>query len=144
MKNSVVLLALAFALPARAQQGGAKPSEVRKLLDMTGVAKMSEQVVSQMMGQFKQMMPQVPEQFWTDFAKEAKPEDLISLEIPIYAKYLTSEDVQALIRFYESPTGKKFVSVQPMITQESMKIGQEWGRKLGERVMQKLNDQKKK
>ena len=41
--------------------------------------------------------------------------------IPIYAKHYDEDDIKALIAFYESPTGKKFVDTMPAITDEAMK-----------------------
>lgn len=94
-----------------------------------------------MVGSMKKAMPQVPEKFWADFMKDVRTEELIDLIVPIYDRNLTQDDVKDLIRFYESPTGKKFVSVLPKITQESMVVGEKWGREMAERVIKKLQDQ---
>src|SRR6266568_3956440 len=96
-----------------------KQKDIRKLLKITGSGELGTQVMSQMVGSMKKAMPQVPEKFWGDFLKEVRTDELI--------------------RFYESPTGKKFVSVLPKITQESMVVGEKWGRELAERVIKKLN-----
>jgi hypothetical protein len=97
--------------------------------------------MGQMMTNFKKSMPQVPEKFWTDFMKEVHTDELVDLIVPVYDRNLTHDDVKELIRFYETPTGKKFVSVLPKITQESMTVGEKWGRDLGMRVMAKLQAQ---
>ena len=86
-------------------------------------------------------MPQVPEKFWSDFMKEVHTDELIDLIVLVYDRNLTEGDVKELIRFYETPTGKKFVSVLPEITQESMSVGEKWGRDLAMRVMTKLQAQ---
>jgi len=39
---------------------------------------------------------------------------------PLYDKYFTEEDLQAMIDFYKTPTGKKTISVMPQLLQESM------------------------
>ena len=62
------------------------------------------------------------------------------MAVPIYAKYLTHEEIKDLLRFYESPSGAKFVSVLPQITQESMLAGQTWGANIGERALRKLQE----
>jgi hypothetical protein len=51
---------------------------------------------------------------------------LISQMVPIYAKYFTREDVQALTAFYQSEAGRKSISVMPALFQESMMLGQRW------------------
>ncbi|NET41960.1 DUF2059 domain-containing protein [Okeania sp. SIO2B3] len=39
---------------------------------------------------------------------------------PIYDKYFTEEDLQALIEFYQTPTGRKTIEVMAQLFQESM------------------------
>jgi hypothetical protein len=118
-----------------------KQKDIRKLLKITGSGELGTQVMSQMIGSMKKAMPNVPDKFWGDFMKEVRTEELIDLIVPVYDRNLAQEDIKELIRFYESPTGKKFVSVLPKITQESMVVGEKWGRELAERVIKKLNTQ---
>lgn len=39
---------------------------------------------------------------------------------PLYDKYYTEEDLQAMIDFYQTPTGKKTIDVMPQLLQESI------------------------
>ena len=80
------------------------------------------------------------EKFWDDFAKEIKAEDLVNLIIPIYDKYYTEDDIDQLISFYNTPTGKKMIETLPIVTQESMTAGQAWGKLIGEKVIQQLTE----
>jgi hypothetical protein len=118
-----------------------KQKDIRKLLKITGSGELGTQVMGQMIGNMKKAMPQVPEKFWTDFMKEVHTDELIDLIVPVYDRNLSQGDVTELIKFYESPTGKKFVSVLPKITQESMGVGEKWGRELAMKVMTKLQQQ---
>jgi uncharacterized protein len=119
----------------------AKQKDIRKLLKITGSGELGTQVMSQMIASMKKSMPQVPEKFWGDFMKEVHTEELIDLIVPVYDRNLNHDDIKELIRFYESPTGKKFVSVLPKITQESMVVGEKWGRELAQKVIVKLQAQ---
>ena len=112
-----------------------KQKDIRKLLKITGSGELGTQVMAQMIGNMKKAMPQVPEKFWADFMKEVHTDELVDLIVPVYDRNLTHDDIKELIKFYESPTGKKFVSVLPKITQESMAVGEKWGRELAQRVM---------
>ena len=118
-----------------------KQKDIRKLLKITGSGELGTQVMGQMIGNMKKAMPQVPEKFWTDFMKEVHTDELVDLIVPVYDRNLSQADVAELIKFYESPTGKKFVSVLPKITQESMGVGEKWGRELAMKVMLKLQQQ---
>lgn len=118
-----------------------KQKDIRKLLRITGSGELGTQVMGQMIGSMKKTMPQVPDTFWSDFMKEVHTDELVDLIVPVYDRNLTHDDIRELIRFYESPTGKKFVSVLPKITQESMVVGEKWGRDLATKVMVRLQSQ---
>ena len=61
----------------------------------------------------------------------------------IYKKHFSQADIKALIKFYESPIGKKLVKEQPSLMSESMEVGQNWGRSLGEKVYKRIQEKKK-
>jgi uncharacterized protein len=84
------------------------------------------------------MAPDVPEEYWQAFKDEIDPDGLISLTVPIYDKYYTHEDILKMIKFYESPTGKKIIDNQSAILDESMKAGEKWGKQIAEKIIQKL------
>jgi hypothetical protein len=124
--------------PAAAQKA-AKLKDIRRLLHLSGSDKLGDQVVDQMLGQFKAMAgPDVPASVWGSVRKEIKVQELIALIVPIYDRHLSHDEIKAIIAFYESPAGKKFVSVLPAITQESMSAGQTWGKQLAERIAARL------
>lgn len=131
-----------LAGPAHAQESQ-KQKDIRKLLQITGSGELGTQVMNQMIGSMKKAMPNVPDKFWNDFMKEVHTSELVDLIVPIYDRNLTHDDVKQLIKFYESPTGRKFVGVLPKITQESMAVGEKWGRDLAQRVIQKLQAQQR-
>jgi hypothetical protein len=46
--------------------------------------------------------------------------------------------LKEIIKFYESPVGKKLVKSQPLIMKESFQIGIKWGQGVAKRVMGKI------
>ena len=48
--------------------------------------------------------------------------------------YLTDEEVSEMLKFYESPTGKKVTAALPQITRESRRISLEWRQSLAKKV----------
>jgi hypothetical protein len=118
---------------------GKAPEEVaRRLIAATGAAKVAEQVVSNLMGTFRGVFPNVPPSVWKEMEQSVKGDEMVDLVVPIYAKQLSVEDMEAAIRFYESPAGKRLVNQLPTITQESMAVGKEWGRQIGKRIVEEL------
>jgi hypothetical protein len=147
MKKTILaslILALVCLAPARAQQAApaddtaAKRQDIRKLLEVTGSAKLGQQVLAQMVQTFKSSNPKVPEEFWDQVMKEFDSGTMIDLVVPVYEKHLTHEDVKGMLAFYESPLGQKLIAVTPAITQESMQAGQQWGLEIARRIQQRL------
>jgi hypothetical protein len=137
----LLLTTVAFADNTAKHAATPKEAAIRKLLQLTGAAALGAQVMNQLIDTFKQSMPNVPASFWPELAKELNPDELVERVIPVYDKQLTEAEINDLIHFYETPTGKKLIKVMPAITQESMQIGQGWGREIGQKVMQKLQKQ---
>jgi hypothetical protein len=145
MKNLIFALLLAGTAHAQPKHvESPKEKDIRKLLQLTGAAQLGGQVMDQMLQTFKASAPSVPESFWTELRKELNPDELVEKVIPVYDKQLSAAEVKDLIKFYETPTGKKLIKVMPVITQESMTIGREWGRSIGEKVMDKLKAEEQK
>lgn len=115
--------------------------DIRMFLELTGSADLGIQVARQMMSSYHQIYPDVPAVFWDEFIESIRPEDLTNLVIPIYEKHFTQDEIRELIAFYRSPIGTKMISVLPQLTQESMQAGQEWGTKIGEDLLQRLEQE---
>jgi hypothetical protein len=64
--------------------------------------------------------------------------ELMNMLIRVYDKYLTEEDLDALIAFYSTDTGQKIIKSLPEIMKESMNVGAEWGREVGAKLMEQL------
>jgi|ERR1700710_602471 len=151
MKRTILALALSLLClaPALAQQTApaedtaAKRQDIRKLLEVTGSAKLGQQVLAQMMNTFKATNPKVPEEFWDQVMKEFDSGTMIDLIVPIYDKHLTHDDVRGMLAFYQSPLGQKLISVTPAITQESMQAGQQWGLGIAQRIQKQLEERPK-
>lgn len=47
---------------------------------------------------------------------------LIDLLVPIYAEQFTTKDLEKLVNFFDSPTGKRFVETSPAILEETFKV----------------------
>ncbi|HXN97572.1 MAG TPA: DUF2059 domain-containing protein [Candidatus Acidoferrales bacterium] len=78
----------------------------------------------------------------TDDQLKAFPYDeLIDVMIPVYQKHLTKGDVDALVAFYESPTGAKMLKEMPAMTAESMQAASGVMQKMMADATQRVNDQ---
>ncbi len=132
---------LSLSIGASAQDNASYKQTLKKMMEVSGSMNTYKSVVNQMITMFKEQQPKVPTALWEEMGLEMNKvavDDLIDMTMPVYQKHLTESDLHALIAFYETPAGKKFAEKTPVITQECMQVGQVWGKKIGESVMQKL------
>ncbi|HRG38670.1 MAG TPA: DUF2059 domain-containing protein [Bacteroidia bacterium] len=137
-KLTLVLFICIASVSAFAQNS--KAEKLKQLLEIQGSGKMGEQVIRTMIESYKKAYPSVDTKIWEEFATEMKGSEMVALVTPIYDKYYTEADIDQLITFYNSPIGKKSVELMPVIMQESMSVGQEWGKKIAEKIAKKLKD----
>jgi hypothetical protein len=107
---------------------------------MSGGGKLGARVIEQLMSSFRQKLPDVPDSFWVDLGKEMNGEDLVTLAVPVYTKHFTVQEMKAIMTFYKTPAGAKLVESMPDITQEMSRIGQEWGKNVGQKVVLRLQE----
>jgi hypothetical protein len=127
------VLLSAMPAPSHSEQAeqDARVAAARKLVEVTGGGRIAVQVSQAILTSMKQQYPKVPDEFWSELAAEFKAEEFVERVVPIYAKYLTVEEMQQLEAFYESPIGQKVLQALPAIMQESVAVGQQWGREVG-------------
>ena len=138
-------IAIVFAILISAATASAQvPDEqsradIEKLLDVTGASALGTQMATLLSNQLLDSMsksnPNVParavaiikEVLSTEFERAfTAPDGLRADIVRIYAKHFTHDEIVGLLTFYESPIGRKAVSVLPSITQESAAAGQAW------------------
>ncbi|HZL47302.1 MAG TPA: DUF2059 domain-containing protein [Opitutaceae bacterium] len=137
---TAVLAALCLALTADAQVTKEQEAGIRKMMRLTGMIQLMEQINDQMVATLKQDAPAgVPEGFWSRVReKRMNREQVVGQMIPVYAKYFSVEDLKAINAFYESPAGQHLVTNLPLAMQENMKIGQAWGQKVSQEILDDL------
>lgn len=164
MKQTLVgLLTLIIATPLTAQvvslgsSADIEPAHdraIRQLIVATGALEIGEQFANavsiQMSQTLRQSNPDVPprafdiirEEVMGVIGEELNNGSFENQIVPVYAKYFSLDEVEELLEFYRTPIGQKTVEVMPLLTQESMQIGQSWGISIGpiigQRVSQRL------
>lgn len=141
-KNLLTTLLWSIVLfgPISAHSEPAKVETIKSLMASTGAGELGVQMMNQLLPSIQQIIPEAPETFWEDVMKEMDPNSIENMLIPIYQKYLTEEDMQAIIAFYDTPAGKKLISALPGIMQESMVVGQQWGENIATDILTKYKE----
>ena len=141
---SIVLVLSLLLVPAlHAEVEEAQRIEIEKLLKLTGMEKLVDQMMVQMMTNIKGVIPKAPPAFWEKFTSKFKARELLDLMIPIYAKHYSLEDLKGINAFYNTPTGQKVIATMPLIMQDSMAVGQQWGQALGKKAIEEFEAAKK-
>jgi hypothetical protein len=142
--------ALEAAPPLLEKPDPAKEAAVRHLMDITQTNKMGENIAAAITNQVRQVMgraikPDQLMQFMDAFSEKlsasAPASAVTDAVVPIYASHFSTEDIQGLIKFYESPLGRKVVSSMPQVTQESETVGIQIDQKAAMTVLRGMEDQ---
>lgn len=145
MKRTLSLCVFAFMLLATtfAQTEDKYAESLKEMFKVSGSEQTYEVAINQMLTIFKQQDNGVSDEIWKELAAEFKKtsmDDLVVMMIPVYKKHLTLEDLEAMIAFYETPIGQKYAKVTPLIMQESMQVGAQWGAQVGERMQKRISE----
>ncbi|WP_037028577.1 DUF2059 domain-containing protein [Psychromonas aquimarina] len=132
----VVFTPYSAAKPASAES-------IKALMHASGSGSLGEQMLRRMLPSLKKMIPEAQDSFWTNTMAEIDTDEVEKRIIPVYQKYLTEKDIQAINAFYNTPAGKKMLQIQPKIMRESYAIGQKWAQKTAKQVLQKYQEQYK-
>lgn len=116
---------------------------LRTMFELSGAEESYKTMISQMFQMWKEQYSNVPPEIWIEFEMEFQYKsmnEITTMLSPVYKKYLTEQDLEEVIKFYRTPVGLKFSKKTPLILQESMQIGQEWGRKIGKEFIERMKD----
>src|SRR6185437_110525 len=128
----------------------AKRAAIKQLMDLTETPKLAEGISSEISSRVRSVvgrsMPQDRlEEFMTAFdqklharASEGGIEELI---IPIYAQHFSAEDIQELIRFYQSPLGQRVVKTLPLVAEQSQDAGLRYERDAALATLHDMSDE---
>jgi hypothetical protein len=114
---------------------------LKKMLEVAGTESSFQVVVKQLFDMLKQQQTSVPDSIWMEFETEflkTSIDDLVEMLAPVYQNHMTEADLMKIIEFYQTPVGKKYAEKTPLIMQESMQVGQQWGQSIGQKFLEKL------
>jgi hypothetical protein len=123
----------------------AKEASIRKLLEIAGSRAAMEKVIAGMTENMKPMLSKMlpPGEyqdkliplFFEKFQSKLKADDMLNITVSVYDKYFSKEDVDGLSQFYQTPLGKKVMSVLPQVLIESQAAGMKMGEEIGRQSM---------
>ena len=125
-----------------------KEARIRELMEVTGAKDLGQQLIEAGMEQFRSTVQdsqpnnprakQFVDAFVARFQKHFDPDSLTERVIPIYDKYLTTDDLKGLLDYYHSPLGQRMLKALPEVTRESQATGFALGQKAAQETMEEL------
>lgn len=125
-----------------------KEARIRELMDLTGAKDLGQQLIDAGMEQFRNSVmdsqpdnpraKQFVEAFAARFQKHFDSQSLNETVIPIYDKYLSTEDLKGLLDYYRSPLGRRMLKALPDVARESQAAGYAVGQKAAQDTMEEL------
>jgi hypothetical protein len=114
----------------------ASKEDVKKLFDVMASRDQMRQMMKQIFAQMRTMnreeikkrQPGVSQEDLTradqqseEFIKDFPIDEMLDDMIPVYQRHFTKSEIEALINFYSSPAGQKFLHEMPAVTAETMR-----------------------
>ena len=122
MKKFLIIIALVFSVQFSFSQNDAFKADVLQLIQKSGSNNSMDSAK-------KQLLNMISEENHTAFLKEfdATLPKLYEKLAVAYMEIYTHQDIKDLLKFYETPIGKKMADNVGLIMDRSMEIGAQWG-----------------
>jgi uncharacterized protein len=163
MRHAIIAVLAAAVLfvvsPLRAQTPPTTPLPAENLAaarELIGVMKATDQFKLLLPGIFEALKPAIV-QDRPDVAKDydtivpivtaaavKRLDQFADMMAGIYARNFSVDDIRDLIAFYRSPTGQRLIAQQPVIAQQSLAAGQQFGQELVEDIKEQITEELKK
>jgi hypothetical protein len=116
MKRMVIVLTLLLGValgPALAQNEERKSMLFDQLMKVMGGAALVKRI-------HEDLIKSLPPDQAARLARAFDPEEVLAVIRPIYLKYLSEYELRAIIHFYQSPAGRRLLSIRPQLSAEVM------------------------
>ena len=127
----------------------AKAADIQRLIEVAGTRKLLTETMTSMQTNIRptlvQALPPGPYReklinlFFERLQTKMSIQQFLDMAVAAYDKYLTDDDVKALIAFYQTPLGQKTLTILPKMAADlqaqGMRIGEEAGRESMQEVL---------
>jgi len=144
MKKTIfIVLITFFSIQINAQTIDGK---IEKLLELDGTINNIEKIITQTIEYQKKNNFGISDNYWEALEKKVTEKSLTELKLivtPIYSKNYTETEIDNLITFYKSETGRLILEKQPIIMEELNLPLMQWSQNLGSYVIEEIENKGK-
>lgn len=140
-----ILLAVSSLQSAHAES---KQDKIRELIQISGASSTLDMMRGPMIQQLRVNLDQALTDLTDDHRQqliaviedefEATFPEFVNMMVPIFDKTFTEQEINDVVAFYKTPSGKAFAEKQPQMMMQSMQVGQAWGQLFGQRVSERV------
>ena len=153
----IALVVFAVAPPARAQtQPQPSPASLliaKQIVELKGVRGMFDPMVRGVVEKAKGMFMQTNFNLAKDLNEiaailhkeyDARSTEVVDQTARIYAGHFTETELKEILKFYQTPVGKKMINEEPKALDESMNAAAKWADDLSSTVIDQFRAEMKK
>jgi hypothetical protein len=107
-----------------------------------GVVEQAKLLLLQQNPSLSKVLNEVGDQMRTEMAPRF--DELTNEMARLYASRFTEQELKDVLAFYKSPLGKKVMTEQPVITEQTLNFAQTWANSLSDVVLARMRDELKK
>lgn len=125
-----------------------KAADIQRLMEVADMKSVLSKTMTAMETNIKAAMiallpagdyrEQLAELFVEKFNSKLNLQQFLDMATISYDKYLSDEDINGLIQFYQTPLGRKTLTVLPRLSAEMQAQGMQIGEQLGKESMQEV------
>ncbi|WP_166965387.1 DUF1573 domain-containing protein [Yeosuana marina] len=138
--NLITAILILFALQINAQSLDEK---IENLLELDGTIRNIENLITQTIDYQKQNNFGISDNYWEALEKKVTKKSLAEFKTlvkPVYSKNYTESEIDNLITFYNSSTGKLVTEKQPIIIEELNLPLMQWSQNLGSFIIEEIEN----
>ncbi len=152
--GAIVVALLGFTAAANAQAPSAAQQKLaRQVVELSGSARAFDSVIPSLVQQiyatFVQQNPDLSKDLAASLEAlipefDKRKEEILTIVSQGFAANFTEAELNDLLTFYNSPTGKKLIAQNPEILREAYTRTQEWSGKISQQMIERLKQEMKK
>ena len=142
-KTIFIVLITFFSIQINAQSVDKK---IEKLLELDGTINNIEKIITQTIAYQKQNNFEISDSYWETLEKKVSKKSLAELKLiitPIYSKNYSETEIDNLISFFSSKTGKLIIEKQPIILKQLNLPLVQWSQNLSSHVIEVIENKGK-
>ena len=161
MKISLTRLAPVVVIACQVMAGAALAQQptpaaiatAKELVELKGGSQMFDPVIASIVEQTKGALLQTNPQLAKDLNEVAaqlrteftpRRDELMNEAAKRYAARFSDAELKELVTFFKSPLGKKMLTIEPQVLDETFNYVQQWAPRVGEEVMNRFRAEMKK